>query len=218
MGVVNKTVLRKLGIRGVIKSVITSALHTDSVTKIALSRNTVTDISRKSDFEIQDRVTIGLRARDNAGHHRIGRSRLKLTKGSTFVAPSGPAQIGPCSVVCIEGGHFEMGQSYINSRAVVLCKESISIGDDCAIAWGVTLLDSDYHTYEIDGEQQPMNGSIDIGDNVWIGHDSTIKKGVKIGDDAIVASNSVVTQDVEPGTLVAGSPAREIQSDVRKTD
>lgn len=53
-------------------------------------------------------------------------------------------------------------------------------------------------------------GEIEIFDNVFIGAKSTIMYGVKIGPNAIVAANSVVTKDVLPGTVVAGNPARVI--------
>ena len=47
-------------------------------------------------------------------------------------------------------------------------------------------------------------------DNVFIGAKSTIMYGVKIGPNAIVAANSVVTKDVMPGTVVGGNPAKVI--------
>ena len=51
---------------------------------------------------------------------------------------------------------------------------------------------------------------ITIGKNVWIGIASTVLPGVTIGDNSIVGANSVVTHDVPPNTIVAGSPARKI--------
>ena len=53
---------------------------------------------------------------------------------------------------------------------------------------------------------------IRIGDNVWIGGSATILPGVSIGDNAVVGEGSVVTRDVEPGTVVAGNPARVIRT------
>lgn len=51
-----------------------------------------------------------------------------------------------------------------------------------------------------------------INDNVWIGAKSIILRGVVIGEGAIIAANSVVTKDVEPYTVVGGSPARIIKN------
>lgn len=53
----------------------------------------------------------------------------------------------------------------------------------------------------------PMKGDTVIGNDVWIGFDSLIMPGVRIGDGAVVASRSVVTRDVPPYAVVAGNPA-----------
>lgn len=50
-----------------------------------------------------------------------------------------------------------------------------------------------------------------IGHDVWIGQYSLIKQGVNIGTGAVIGMGSVVTKDVEPYSIVAGSPAREIR-------
>lgn len=54
-------------------------------------------------------------------------------------------------------------------------------------------------------------GGIEIGDNVWIGDKATILPNVKIGHNAIIAANSVVSKDVPPFTVVAGNPAKVIK-------
>lgn len=51
----------------------------------------------------------------------------------------------------------------------------------------------------------------EIGNDVWIGCHAVINRGVKIGDGAVIGSNSVVTKDVEPYSIVAGSPARHLK-------
>jgi acetyltransferase-like isoleucine patch superfamily enzyme len=51
-----------------------------------------------------------------------------------------------------------------------------------------------------------------LGDDVWIGADATILKGVTIGDRAIVGAGAVVTSDVPADTVVAGNPARVIRT------
>ncbi len=59
--------------------------------------------------------------------------------------------------------------------------------------------------------QLPFKGDLVIGNDVWIGRESVIMPGVKIGDGAIVAAYSVVTKDVPPYAVVGGNPARLIK-------
>ncbi len=63
----------------------------------------------------------------------------------------------------------------------------------------------------MEGKHYPNKGNIEIGNDVWIGYNSTIMPGVKIGDGAIIASNSTVTKNVAPYTIVGGNPAKEIK-------
>ena len=63
----------------------------------------------------------------------------------------------------------------------------------------------------MEGKTYPNKGNKEIGNDVWIGYNATIMAGVKIGDGAIIATNSTVVSDVEPYTIVGGNPAREIK-------
>ena len=65
-------------------------------------------------------------------------------------------------------------------------------------------------------KKYPFKGDTIIGNDVWIGYRSTIMPGVKMGDGAIIATNSTVTKNVEPYSIVGGNPAKEIKKDFRK--
>jgi len=60
-------------------------------------------------------------------------------------------------------------------------------------------------------EQLPHKGDIVIGNDVWVGRESVIMPGVKIGDGAIVAAYSIVTKDVPAYTVYGGNPAKFIK-------
>lgn len=60
-------------------------------------------------------------------------------------------------------------------------------------------------------EDLPFKGDTVVGNDVWIGQNSTILPGVHIGDGAIIGLNSVVTRDVPPYTIVAGNPAKTVR-------
>lgn len=59
--------------------------------------------------------------------------------------------------------------------------------------------------------QLPFKGDIVIGNDVWIGRESAILPGVKIGDGCIIAAYSVVTRDVPPYTVIGGNPAKVLK-------
>jgi len=63
----------------------------------------------------------------------------------------------------------------------------------------------------MEGKSYPVKGDTIIGNDVWIGHNATLMPGIKIGDGAIIATNSTVVKDVEPYSVVGGNPAREIK-------
>lgn len=60
-------------------------------------------------------------------------------------------------------------------------------------------------------EDLPLKGDTELGNDVWIGQDVTIMPGVKIGDGAILAAQSVIVKNVEPYTIVGGNPSRFIK-------
>ncbi|MEZ5105178.1 MAG: CatB-related O-acetyltransferase [Draconibacterium sp.] len=63
----------------------------------------------------------------------------------------------------------------------------------------------------MEGKSYPSKGDTIIGSDVWIGHNATIMPGVHIGDGAVIATNSTVTKDVEPYSVVGGNPAKLIR-------
>jgi acetyltransferase-like isoleucine patch superfamily enzyme len=60
-------------------------------------------------------------------------------------------------------------------------------------------------------QQEMLVGPIVVEDDVWIGSKATITRGVHIGRGAIIGANSVVTRDVDAGSIVGGNPARVIR-------
>lgn len=104
-----------------------------------------------------------------------------------------------------------LGSGYINNNLNLSCFEHVEIGNNVAISENVTIRDSDNHSLEGGVRTKPVK----IGNDVWIGVNVTILKGVSIGDGAVIAAGSLVNRDVPAKTLVAGVPAvvkkREIE-------
>jgi acetyltransferase-like isoleucine patch superfamily enzyme len=84
----------------------------------------------------------------------------------------------------------------------------ISVGDEATITAGVKIITHDASSNRRIG--LVWASPIKIGKRAYIGVNSIILPGVTIGDDAIIGAGSVVTRDVQPGTIVAGNPAKPI--------
>lgn len=90
----------------------------------------------------------------------------------------------------------------------------MTIGDGCVIAMGTVIRDNDGGNHHLSTSGYVNAKPVSIGNHVWIGENSMVLKGVTIGDGAVVAAASVVTKDVPPHCLVAGTPARVIRQDI----
>lgn len=131
------------------------------------------------------------------------------------------------SLAADENALIEIGDYTYIANASLVCSERISIGSRVLIAGGATIVDSDFHplmpatrladTIALspvgNRRHRPFVSTkpVVIEDDVWIGYNATILKGVRIGAGAIIAPGAVVIKDVAPETEVAGNPARVVQ-------
>jgi acetyltransferase-like isoleucine patch superfamily enzyme len=109
--------------------------------------------------------------------------------------------------------------TFLNLNVMVAAVELVEIGSHCMLANGCFVSDG---SHRFDDVTQPVTwqgfttkGPTRIGDNVWCGAHVVVTSGVTIGERAIVGANSVVTSDVAPYSIVAGTPARVIKPDWR---
>jgi acetyltransferase-like isoleucine patch superfamily enzyme len=131
------------------------------------------------------------------------------------------------SLAAEEKALIEIGDNCYLANASLVCSEKISIGSNVLIAGGVTIADSDFHpiapaarladTIAISAvgnrsKRPPISTKpVIIEDDVWIGFNATILKGIRIGAGAIIAPGALVIGDVPPQTEVAGNPARIVK-------
>jgi carbonic anhydrase/acetyltransferase-like protein (isoleucine patch superfamily) len=126
------------------------------------------------------------------------------------------ALIGRGSILTVgPGGRLEIGaNTYVNDGSRIAVMRQITIGKNCAISWGVTMIDDDGHGFG----PPPYSAPVLVEDNVWIGCNVTVLKGVTIGEGSAVAAGSVVTRSCPRRSLVGGVPARVLRSDIRWQD
>jgi acetyltransferase-like isoleucine patch superfamily enzyme len=104
--------------------------------------------------------------------------------------------------------------TYIQPHAMIVTSKQIKIGCNCAISWNVQILDTDLHNVVFEDKVQINSKLIFLGNNVWVGANSIILKGVSLGDNCIVAAGSVVTKSFPENSLIGGNPAKLIKTNI----
>ncbi len=103
---------------------------------------------------------------------------------------------------------------YINNNCVFISEgEGIEIGNNVLIGTSCEIYDSDFHdlnpAFRFGGNISMAK--VRVGDNVFIGSNVKILKGVEIGRDCVIANGSVVTKSLPPKAIAAGVPAKVIK-------
>lgn len=105
--------------------------------------------------------------------------------------------------------------TFINNGFSAISEASdIYIGERCLIGTSVEIMDSDFHALHPTDRKlgyRPESGSIIIGNDVFIGSNVKILKGVTIGDACVIGSGSLVVQSIPEGTVAAGVPAKALR-------
>jgi maltose O-acetyltransferase len=126
--------------------------------------------------------------------------------------------VGDGSVVeppfrCDYGYNVHVGEDFFaNYDCVFLDVCRIEFGDECMLGPGVHVYTA---THPLDAERRVSGREygkpVTVGDRAWLGGHAVINPGVTVGDDVVVSSGSVVTDDVPDGVVVRGNPARVVQ-------
>lgn len=136
------------------------------------------------------------------------------------------------SITSCNGGKIIIGSyAHIGPNTKIACLNSVTIGAFSGIGSNVSIIDNNYHpTNPSDRKimRQTSEGSFErswihsdslpiiLGENVWIGENARVCKGVSIGDNAIIAANSVVTKNVPANAIAAGNPAKIVKTGIHE--
>lgn len=162
-----------------------------------------------------------MRARFHSVGKRVHVSRLPYVIGHARITVGDDCRFGKFAVASgrfVDEPELTFGDGCtIGSDVFFSVNKRITIGNRVGIAGRVAISDSDGHPSDPErrarGEQMTAEDilPVTIEDNVWIGRDAHILKGVTIGRGAVVASGSVVASDVPAGALAMGVPARVVK-------
>lgn len=114
---------------------------------------------------------------------------------------------------CDYGTHIEVGNNFFaNYNCTILDVAKVTIGDNCQLAPNVAIYTAGHPVHPDTRNSGYEYGiSVTIGDNVWIGGNSVICPGVRIGSNTVIGAGSVVTKDIPDWVIAAGNPCRVIR-------
>jgi len=172
--------------------------------------------------ELPENVRVGSNTRltgDGAFKQFFGRENPALAIGADCTMDGVQFAIGPA-------GRVTIGDYCYFTNAVLLCELEVQIGSYVVIGWNATIADTDFHpiapadriTDAIAcsplgaGRPRPefVRRPVLIEDDVWIGPNATILKGVRIGEGAFVEAGALVVRDVPSRARVIGNPAQVV--------
>ena len=138
--------------------------------------------------------------------------RINSRFGSNLVGLTNPVVFQ-----CLENGTIAIGNNSGLSSVVLSARSNIIIGDNVKIGANVRVFDHDHHSldsiFRRGGEDKShvKTRPVVIGDDVFIGTNSIILKGVSVGNRSVIGAGSVVSCDVPADEIWAGNPARFVK-------
>jgi len=146
-------------------------------------------------------------------------SNVKVGKNLTLISHayfSGPGVNHPVILRTIsEQAQIMIGDDVGISGGGIAAKECVVLGNSVMLGANTFITDTDFHTLDKKNRRYATenitSAPVHIANNVFIGMDSLVLKGVSIGTNAIIGARSVVTKNIPPNCIAAGNPAKVIK-------
>jgi acetyltransferase-like isoleucine patch superfamily enzyme len=143
---------------------------------------------------------------------RAAYSRIVIGPGCEFRSTTWANEVGvnrPCRLSTLRAGaEVRLGAGCGLSGTIIAAARSVRLGDRVLCGANVTITDSDAHGIAIDARRSPPEPlPVVIEDDVWLGLNVVVLKGVTIGRGSVVAAGSIVVRDLPAGVVAAGQPA-----------
>ena len=114
---------------------------------------------------------------------------------------------------CDYGKNIEVGKNFFaNYNCTILDVAKVKIGDNCQMAPNVAIYTAGHPIHPATRNSLYEYGKpVTIGDNVWIGGNTVLCPGVRVGSNVVIGAGSVVTKDLPDWCIAAGNPCRVIR-------
>ncbi len=164
-----------------------------------------TDIDDSAQIELHGDIYLG----NNLFKGSKRETYFMLMKDAVFVV-NGTARINYGAFMQVHpGARLTIGSCIINTDSVIIAQKEISIGNDVLMGRMVTIFDSDFHpVYNENGVRSNPPRKVEIGNHVWIGIKSTILKGTKIKDGAVISANTLTGGIVKANSMYGTLPGQ----------
>ena len=168
------------------------------------------EIESGAHFEYPERIKIGDQCR--ISRHALLRAN---TEADTAIHLGSGVSVKENALINTNQGEVLIGDdTWLGPFSLIYGNGGVVIGSHVMIASHCAINTVSHHADRLDipmSKQGIYTAPVTIEDDVWIGIGAVILQGVRIGTGSIVGAGAVVTRDVEPGTVVAGIPARVIR-------
>lgn len=159
-------------------------------------------------------VTIGKGCRFMGKLHFERLQESSITIGSNCIFNSTPTsnRVGlyaPCIIsTAKKGAKITIGKGCGFSGTRIWSAQSIILGNNVRCGANTYITDSDAHS---DDYRAGKDKPVVIEDNVWLGLNVVVLKGVHIGKNSLIGANSLVTKDIPANVIAAGNPCKVIK-------
>lgn len=152
--------------------------------------------------------------------HSFRGSSIQIGAGTSFNSDFSSNLLGlyqRCIVVARYGGKIEIGENCGISGSTIYSWDSIKIGSYTRIGANCKIIDNDFHPIELEYRHKGLNehytsrSPIEIGEDCFIGMNSIILKGTKLGNNVVVGAGSVVHGEFPDNCIIAGNPAKIVK-------
>jgi acetyltransferase-like isoleucine patch superfamily enzyme len=102
-------------------------------------------------------------------------------------------------------------KTVLGQECTISAYRHVRIGEQCVVADRAMFIDFDHGVVEVERpirQQGIYMRDVDVGSNVWVGYGACVLRGVAVGDNSVIGTNTVVTKDLPANAVVGGVPAR----------